>query len=325
MPKGRPKKAVKVSKEAISETLDVKASDQCKATVSEPVIVPNAKLEALKQMMQEINKDRGKGTIKLASEETEPERTSFGCESIDQLTGGGIPHRRFSIIWGPKSAGKTTMCYKLIAEAQSKGKVCAFIDLERTFSPEWATKQGVDLNTLVLCSQYENAEQAMDDLMKITKNKLADVVFIDSVQALSPKGEQETKKGKEKSLEDDTMALLAKKLSQFFRMAANGVYQSNAAIVLVGQARTNLGGFIAFDSLSGGHALAHWSSLTIKVTKGPKDNAPTEKIKEDGENKTVAIGFDAVLTLEKRKVTSMPENTTIHVPFYFEDGFRRES
>jgi recombination protein RecA len=309
---GRPKKI----------KTDAVATTTCKVTVSE--IVENKKLDALKNLMKAINKERGDSTIKFASEETEPERISFGNEYLDRLTGGGIPHKRFSIIWGPKSAGKSSLCYNVVAEAQKQGKVCAYIDLERTFSPDWATKQGVDLNKLVLCSQYQNAEQAMDDFINITKNKVADLIILDSIQALSPKGEQETKKGKEKSLEDDTMALLARKLSQFFRIASHGVYMSNVAILLVGQARTNLGGFIAFDTLSGGHALAHWSSLTIYLGRGAKADAPTKKVKNtEGETVTVPIGFSTNFKIEKRKINSEPEGTVLQLPFYFATGFNK--
>lgn len=292
--------------------------------VKEKTVVKNEKLEKLKKLMGEVNREHGSNALKFASEEEILERISFGVKEVDELTGGGIPYGRFSIIWGPKSAGKTTLCYNLISQAQKQGKVCAFIDLERTYDPKWAEKMGVDNNTLVLGSSYETAESAMDDFINITKNQAADLIILDSIQALSPKGEQETKKGVSKSLEDDTMALLARKLSQFFRIASASVYTGKVAIVLIGQARTNLGGFIAFDSLSGGHALSHWSSMTLKVARGPKSENPVEKKKIDGKTVEEVIGFSSNITLEKRKLESAVEGSHIEIPFYFETGYYKK-
>ncbi len=292
-------------------------------------IIAQDKKEKLNKLINEINRDKGAGALKFASSEETPDRISFGDVELDDLSGGGIPHKRFSIIWGAKSAGKSTLCYNVIAEAQKEGKICAYIDLERTFDPVWAKKQGVDLETLVLGSAYATAESAMDDFIKFTKSGAVDLIILDSVQALSPKGEQETKKGKEKSLEDDTMALLARKLSQFFRISSSSVYTGNVAILLIGQARTNLGGFIAFDSLSGGHALNHWSSMTLHIGRGAKADAPTEKIKVEGKTEDKVVGFNCVVKLEKIKISSKtgnkttPEGTNVNLPFYFESGFSK--
>lgn len=291
--------------------------------------IPKDKKDSLTKLMNEINRDRGKNALKFASSEETPDRISFGDPELDELTGGGIPHKRFSILWGAKSAGKSTLCYNIIAEAQKAGKVCAYIDMERTFDGAWAVKQGVNLQTLVLGSEYSTAEYAMDDFIRFTKSGAVDLVILDSIQALSPKGEQETKKGKEKSLEDDTMALLARKLSQFFRISSSSVYTGNVAILLIGQARTNLGGFVAFDSLSGGHALNHWSSMTLHIGRGAKADAPIEKIKVDGKTEDKVVGFNAVVKLEKIKISSKvgdkttPEGTSINLPFYFESGFKK--
>lgn len=325
---GRPKGSTNKSNKT---SVAVAESSATKEQIKEP---DNSRLDALKKVINEVNRNHKSTLLKFASEEQAPDRISFGIPAVDELTGGGIAHKRFTILWGPKSAGKTTLCYKAIAEAQKKDKLCAFIDLERTFDPVWATKMGVQLDKLVLGNEFKTAEEAMDFFINLVKNKVIDFIVLDSIQALSPKGEQETKKGVEKSLEDDTMALLARKLSQFFRIASGSVYSGNVAILLVGQARTNLGGFIAFDQLSGGNALAHWSTMTMALRRGPKKDDPTksEKIEieekqEDGsvkiKKKTVetVIGFNSVIKLEKRKIASAVEGTEISLPFYFEDGF----
>lgn len=294
-----------------------------------PVVEDEDKKANLNKLLNEINRERGAGALKFASQEVTPDRISFGDLELDELTGGGIPHKRFAIIWGAKSAGKSTLCYDVIAEAQKAGKICAYIDMERTFDGVWAAKHGVNLQTLVLGSQYATAESAMDDFILFTKSGAVDLIILDSVQALSPKGEQETKKGKEKSLEDDTMALLARKLSQFFRISSSSVYTGNVAILLIGQARTNLGGFVAFDSLSGGHALNHWSSMTLHIGRGAKADAPVEKVKVEGKTEDKIVGFSCNVKLEKIKISSKigdkttPEGTVVSLPFYFESGFKK--
>lgn len=279
----------------------------------------------LRKLMNEKNREYDFPILKFASQEPEVTRISFGEKHIDELTGGGLPSRRFSIVWGPKGSAKSTICCKVIASAQKAGKNCAYFDLENTFEPIWATKQGVVLDKLVLGQGFANAEQAMDSFVQIVKSKTIDLVIFDSVQAMSPKGEQETKKGVEKSIEDDEMALLARKLSKFFRVSAGSVYRSNVTVLLVGQTRMNLGGFIALETLSGGHALQHWSSMTVHMGRGSKSDAPTVKVTNaEGESERIAIGFDCKIKLEKRKVESKPEGSTIHLPFYFDGGFKDE-
>jgi len=281
------------------------------------------RMEDLKILMNEKNREFKYPILKFASQEPPVTRISFGEKHIDELTGGGLPSKRFSIIWGPKGSSKSTVCCKVIAEAQKIGKSCAYFDLENTFEPIWATKQGINLDTLLLGQGFVNAEQAMDAFIQIVKSKTIDVIVFDSIQAMSPTAEQQTKKGVEKSIESDEMALLARKLSKFFRVAAGSVYRSDVTVLLVGQTRMNLGGFFALETLSGGHALQHWSSMTIHITRGSKADAPTQRITgTDGESERVPIGFDCIIKLEKRKVDSRPEGSKIHIPFYFECGFK---
>jgi len=300
-----------------------KKLDEVNSKLKDTVTTVNPKLEKLRNLAKELNRNTGRVVLKMASEEEVPKRCKFKNKHLNELTGGGLVHGRFNILWGAKSAGKTTACYDIIAEAQKEGKVCAFIDAEGTFDKTWATVMGVNLETLLLGEGYTNAEESMDDFIKIVKAEAADLIIYDSVQAMSPKGEQETKKGVAKSTTDDTMALLARKLSQFLRISASGVYNSKACIVLIGQARTNLGGFIAFDQLSGGHALLHWATFILKFSRGAKADNPTGKYKDKETGKTVTeyIGFACNVKIEKRKVESKVEGSDITIPFYFDEGF----
>jgi len=281
------------------------------------------KQDKLKRVVNDLSKQFGKSVIRLAGQEAEKERLPFGLEQLDKLLGGGIPSGMFSILWGNKSSSKTTLTYLLIAQAQRKGKTCLFMDLEQSFDKEWARRMGVNVDTLLL-GDFENAEQCLDTIIKLTGEKCIDLIVLDSIQSLSPKGEQETKAGKEKSVEDDTMALLARKLSQFFRMTAHRVFKGEVAMLLIGQARTDLGSFVKLDTLSGGHALGHWSAITMKVYRGSKADAPRYKFKVDGKSKELIIGFSLNLKIEKTKISgTAPESSVITLPFYFEYGFMK--
>lgn len=313
MPRGRPRK-IETNKivpnpliEQNNQQIDKEQNDRLKKTVSD------------------LTKAFGHDIIHFASDEIAREKIMFPVPEIDKILGGGIPYGTFSVLWGNKSCAKTTITYNLIAQAQKQGKICAYFDLENSFDKVWAEKQGVDLNRL-LVGHFQIAEEAMDTLIKMSREKALDFVVLDSIQSLSPKGEQETKTGKEKSTEDDTMALLARKLSQFFRMAAGGVHSGKVAVLLIGQARTDLGSFIKLETLSGGHALGHWSVITVRVHRGQKADAPRYKFKVDGKTKELIIGFSLVIKLEKTKVSgTAPEGTEIRVPFFYEHGFNKPS
>lgn len=305
--------------------------------MSKKKVQKNEKEILLKKTLQEINKNLGNNCLKMGKDVEIKKRLKTSIPEFNKLIGGGIPKGKFSIIWGNKGSGKTTEALDFIAEAQKEGDTCFFIDLEHSFSPEWAESRGVDLTKLIV-GHFNTAEEAMDTLIKVCNEKVVDFIVLDSIQAMSPKGEQETKKGKVKSIENDEMALLARKLSKFFRVSAHKVYEGNVAILLIGQARTNLGGFIAFETLSGGHALGHWASLIIKFRRGAKVDAPyisskenvfdkqgNQEFKKNGEPKQKTVhkitGFDCVIKIEKTKIKSEPELSEISLPFYNKTGF----
>lgn len=292
----------------------------------------------LKKVLQEINKLLGStDALKFGRDVQIKRRLKTSIPEFDSLVGGGIPEGQFSIIFGGKGVGKTTLSYNFLSASQKEGKVCMFLDLECSFDAERAESVGVDTSKLIV-GHFTTAEEAMDTLVTVCKEKVVDLIVLDSIQAMSPKGEQETKKGKVKSIENDEMALLARKLSKFFRVSAHSVYAGNVAILLIGQVRVNLGGFIAFDSLSGGKALEHWASLIVKLRRGAKVDAPTistkelvfdkqdnQEFKKNGEPKQKTVhkiaGFNCVIKIEKTKIKSEPELSEISLPFYNKTGF----
>lgn len=287
----------------------------------------------LEAKMKDINKsNKDKTLIKFGENKDDTKFIPFGIPNIDEFVGGGATQGTFTVIYGGKSVGKTTLALQQIAEAQKQDKICCLIDLEHGWDKTRAERFGVNLQDLVLIETAKNAEQAMDIVNELCKDQLVDLILVDSINAMSPKGEQETKTGKARSVEDDSMALLARKLGQFFRMVAPHVFRAKVAVVLIGQVRTHgIGSFFTYAGLSGGKALEHWMSTCLFLRTGQKADAPVEKKKVEIETpdggshkKTVKeiIGFDCVLKLEKTKNSlSKTEGSEIHIPFYFQTGF----
>lgn len=313
----------------VSENEQVSLSDNLDEPMPPPVRIINEGLEddrltSLKKVMGDINKKYKTQAIKFAKDEPAKLRIAFGVEQIDKFTGGGVQCGNVTVVYGAEQVGKSTLCLELIANAQKLGKVCAYIDLEHSFTVDRAIQFGVDVTKLVLIEEIDTAEKAMDITIKLSSNKVVDLIVCDSIQAMTPKHELQDKAGDAKSTEDESMALLARKLGQFLRMSGPYIYQGNVALVLIGQVRTQgIGSFITKLGLSGGHAVKHWSVLTLYMRKGQGADAPTENQIIDGEKEKVKIGFDLVVNLEKTKVGgSEVEGQNIHLPFYFKTGFR---
>ena len=277
--------------------------------------------KTMNEVLKELNKKFGRTAVNYADKLSSRERIPFKQKALNDLTGGGVPRGQFTTIWGGSSCGKSSTILDLITEAQKRGLVCVYCDLEHSYDPLWAAKHGVDTSKLIY-GDFSSAEEPMDALITFCKAQVADLIIVDSIQGLSPKGEQEEKGGKEKSVEQDTMALLARKLSQFFRMAAGVVSQANTAVVLVGQTRLDLGGFIKLETLSGGHALLHWSSIILHLRRGQKADAPTtdKEDPETGKKEKVIVGFNCVIKLNKCKVSGAVEGNEMSLPFYFQHG-----
>ena len=285
----------------------------------------------LKKVIGETNKKLKGKVIHFGSSVESWTKTPFGVKAIDDMLGGGIAYGHFSVLWGAPATGKTTLAYNLIAQAQKKDKIVYLIPLE-AFDPDRAKQCGVQLEDLVI-GEFSKAEECLDTIIDLARKKLVDVIVLDSVHSLSPTGEQEKKSGIKKSLTDDTMAILARKLSEFFRRAVPPIAKANIAVLLIGQTRTNLGGFIALQTLSGGKALLHNSVLTLYIRRGQKSDAPKAKSKvmemdendkETFKTKNIIVGFDSVIKIDKTQTpNTQHELTSIHLPFYYKTGFTK--
>ena len=274
------------------------------------------RLERLRATLKQLQKKSPDCPIGFGSE-LEKELTltyiTTGIPALDNFIGGGWPRRRFSVIGGPKGVGKSTLMMSTIAAAQKTGCICVYADLENTYDPAWAKTQGVDTNNLIHISG-NTAEEALDAMMTLYESKTVDLVIIDSIAALAPKGELMTKDGEQRTVEDDSMALIPRKLSQFFRMACEKNARSNCATILIAQCRAAIGSYGAPERITGGNALAHYNSLTLMLRRGSRADAP-----KDGDQE---IGFDMIVKIAKTKLNDR-ELQQMSMPFLFGAGISR--
>ena len=289
----------------------------------------NERRKLLIESMKKINKKSKDSLIDFAENTDNLEKIYSGLSSIDKFT-GGFQKGNFTIAWGGESVGKSTLVLQTIANCQKEGKIACYLDMERSFDSTRAKQLGVNLEELVLVSKCQTAEDALEIIRTFAKDKVVDLIVLDSIQSMSPKGEQENK-GKERELASQEMAQLARTLSKFFRVVAPDIYRAKIACILIGQVRLSLGSFIVRAELSGGLALRHFAYQSIFMRRGQKSDAPVQKFKNyfldpDGQLRfqTISeeVGFDTVLKLYKTKSSdSAKEGSEIHLPFLYDKGF----
>ena len=197
----------------------------------------NEKLKALKLTIDKIEKDFGKGSAMMMNERGEQlqEVVSTGSIGLDAALGiGGFPKGRIVEIYGPESSGKTTIAIHVIAEAQKKGGMCAIIDAEHAFDSSYAQRLGVDVDNLLI-SQPDYGEQGLEIADRLILSGALDVVVIDSVAALVPKGELEGEMG------DSKMGLQARLMSQALRKLTATISKTNTICIFINQLREKIG------------------------------------------------------------------------------------
>ena len=222
------------------------------------------KLKALKLTMDKIDKDFGKGSVMMMNErgEKEIEVISTGSIGLDSALGvGGLPKGRVIEIYGPESSGKTTIAIHVIAEAQKKGGMCAIIDAEHAFDSGYAQKLGVDIDNLLI-SQPDYGEQGLEIADRLILSGALDVVVIDSVAALVPKGELEGEMG------DSKMGLQARLMSQALRKLTGTISKTNTICIFINQLREKIGVMFGNpETTTGGNALKFYASIRLDIRR----------------------------------------------------------
>jgi recombination protein RecA len=224
----------------------------------------NEKLKALKLTIDKIDKDFGKGSVMMMNEKTDlaMEVVSTGSIGLDTALGiGGFPKGRIVEIYGPESSGKTTIAIHAIAEAQKKGGICAIIDAEHAFDSAYAQKLGVDVDNLLI-SQPDYGEQGLEIADRLILSGAVDVVVIDSVAALVPKGELEGEMG------DSKMGLQARLMSQALRKLTATISKTNTICIFINQLREKIGVMFGNpETTTGGNALKFYASVRLDIRR----------------------------------------------------------
>lgn len=222
------------------------------------------KLKALKLTMDKLEKDYGKGSVMMLGDKAEvmQEVISTGSLGLDVALGiGGLPRGRVIEIYGPESSGKTTIATHVIAEAQKKGGMCAFIDAEHAFDSSYAKKLGVDVDNLLI-SQPDYGEQALEIADRLILSGALDVVVIDSVAALVPKSELEGEMG------DSKMGLHARLMSQALRKLTATISKTNTICIFINQLREKIGVMFGNpETTTGGNALKFYASVRLDIRR----------------------------------------------------------
>ena len=223
------------------------------------------KEKALEAAISQIERSCGKGSImRLGQNETvvETEAIPTGSLGLDIALGiGGLPRGRVVEIYGPESSGKTTLALHVVAEAQKKGGVCAFVDAEHALDTIYAQKLGVDLEN-VLISQPDTGEQALEIADTLVRSGAVDVLVVDSVAALTPKAELEGEMG------DFQMGAQARLMSQALRKLTGSIAKSKCMVIFINQIRMKIGVmFGSPETTSGGNALKFYASVRLDIRR----------------------------------------------------------
>ncbi len=222
------------------------------------------KQAALEKALSAIEKQYGKGSVMRLGDQQhlDIDVIPTGSLALDLALGiGGIPRGRIIEIYGPESSGKTTLALHILAEAQKKGGIAAFVDAEHALDPVYAKNLGVNTEELII-SQPDTGEQALEITESLVRSNALDVIVVDSVAALVPKAEIEGEMG------DSHMGLQARLMSQGLRKLTGAINKSKASVIFINQLREKIGVMFGNpETTTGGRALKFFTSVRLDIRR----------------------------------------------------------
>jgi recombination protein RecA len=260
------------------------------------------RMQALESTMQDLTKRFGDGTIVKLNDENRLQVSAIptGSLGVDIAVGvGGVPRGRVTEIYGPESSGKTTLCLHIIAEAQKRGGICAFVDMEHALDPSYAERIGVNLDNLFV-SQPDTGEQALEITESLVRSGALDVVVVDSVAALVPRAEIEGEMG------DSHVGLQARLMSQALRKLTGAIKHSQTVVLFTNQLREKVGiMFGSPETTPGGRALKFYASVRLDIRR-------IQSIKAGGDN----VGNRTRVKVKKNKVAAPFKEAEFDIMFH---------
>jgi RecA/RadA recombinase len=292
----------------------------------------NERRAKLMETIKGFNKSQKSEVFTLGNEIEDIPVVPTGIKEFDDKIGGGFKMGGHTIVYGPYSVGKTALILHAVANAQKNGLLVCYVNTEKPIEPERFKFFGINLDELVYIEAPENAEQALEAMRTLCKDKVIDLFIIDSTNGLCPKSSTESKEGQERGLDKKDVADLPATLSMFYRKVNAHVFRAKSAVVWIGQMRTKgIGSYFVRDGLTGGNAQGFYAYQIIRLNRCQKADNPKEKIQHyfldpDGkmhrQGEDEDVGFGVVAKLEKTNSSkSLKENSEFTLAYYYESGF----